>query len=573
MYPWDKTNWQPSVAVAWSPGFESGFRGKIFGGPTKSVIRGGFRINSDYFGEALAVFFDTQNTLGFSSADVIPVNTYNVTNKPAPLFTAFGQSIRTPAFTKLVIPTGVSFPETQPVDMGERIESSMNSNLTTPKEYTWNLTYERQLPAGITMQVSYVGRLGRHLLALEDFMAMNDLVDPGTKMDWFTAATALEKIRQTRPTTATDTSRNKNFAVPTMPYFDNQFPANLASQMDTFYGFCATASSRCIPANFTPTQAIFFIAYNLYGNDWTDVQADLDSQRFEAGLPTKFFQSQYGALDGWSSTSHSIYHGGTFSLRQRFRKNLTWDFNYTMAHSLDNASGLQAAGAYNGAALILNPIQPNRDYANSGFDIRHIVNANAVYSFPFGHGQRFGSHANRFVDGVLGGWQISGVYRFNTGLPLSTPIDDARWATNFEVQSNTTQIANVPVCVDRTTRKLFGCGNTTAAFQSFRNAYPGEVGMRNFLRLPGYVDMDASLIKTFKLDHVHLGENTSLQIRADVFNVANSQHFGAQDLSRTGFGIPQDPAVQNLSPASNFSNFTGIQGTPRFMQIGARIDF
>lgn len=402
---------------------------------------------------------------------------------------------------------------------------------------------------------------------------MNDLVDPKTQMDWYTAATVLEQIRQTRPTTATDNAKNRNFQVPTMAYFDNQFPANLASQMNTFYGFCKTQTSRCIPANFTPTQAIFFIAYNLYGNDWTDVQADLDTQRFGAGLPTLFFQSQYGALDGWSTNSHSNYHGGTLSIRQRFHRNLIWDLNYTFAHSFDNASGVQSSGGFSGSALILNPIQPQRDYAQSGFDIRHIVNVNGVYQLPVGRGQHFGSHMASWIDAVIGGWQVSGVYRFNTGLPLTTPIDDARWATNFEVQSATTQVSAVPVCVDRTTAKLFGCGNTTAAFQSFRNAFPGEIGQRNFLRLPHFMDLDASLAKSFKLNWTKLGENTSLQIRADVFNVANYQAFGALDQSRTGFGIPQDPKVQNLTPPVNFSNFTGIQGSPRFMQIGAQISF
>ena len=557
MYPWDLTDFQPRGAFAWSPSFENGFLHRVFGDATKSVIRGGFSIVSDYFGEALATFFDLNNTLGFSASDSIPVNTYNVTTRPAPAFTGFGQNIRT--FPNLTIPSGVSFPEQQPVNMGERIENTLDSALTTPKEYVWNFTIERQMRAGLTLQLAYIGRMGRHLLAQRDVMAMNDLVDPKSGMDWYTAATALEKIRQTRPPGST--------AVPTMPYFDNIFPATLASDMNTYEGFCKTPTSLCIPSTFTPTQAIFYIARNVYGNDWTDTQADLDSQRFGAGLPTLFFQPQYGALNVWSTVANSNYNGFSVSLRQRYHNSLQWDFNYTYSHSLDDASGLQSAGGYNGAAFIENSIQQSRSYANSGFDLRHVINVNGIYQLPFGRGRAFGQNVGRVLDAFVGGWQLSGVFRWNTGLPLSSPIDDARWATNFEVQSGTSLTRPLDTCVSKNPPKLFGC-NTTFAFQSFRNAYPGEIGMRNFFRLPGFSELDAALDKEFTVT-----EKTKLQLRWEVFNVANSQYFGSLDQSRTGFGIPSDPLVRNLNPPSNFSNFTGIQGAPRFMQIGLRFEF
>ncbi len=67
VYPWDTNNFQPNVSVAWSPNFKSGFLRTLFGADSASVIRGGFRITNDYFGQALAVNFDANNTLGFSS--------------------------------------------------------------------------------------------------------------------------------------------------------------------------------------------------------------------------------------------------------------------------------------------------------------------------------------------------------------------------------------------------------------------------------------------------------------------------------------------------------------------------
>jgi hypothetical protein len=56
-----------------------------------------------------------------------------------------------------------------------------------------------------------------------------------------------------------------------------------------------------------------------------------------------------------------------------------------------------------------------------------------------------------------------------------------------------------------------------------------------------------------------------------VFNVTNTQKMGAFDASRSGFGIPLDPNLNE--PPSNFSNFTNIQGAPRVMQITMRYAF
>jgi len=262
----------------------------------------------------------------------------------------------------------------------------------------------------------------------------------------------------------------------------------------------------------------------------------------------------------------------TISVRQRFRNNLTWDFNYTYSHSLDDASGLQTSGTY-GSAFIVNPIRQRDWYASSDFDIRHIINFNFIYQLPFGRGQYVAHDIGRGLDALIGGWQLAGIVRWNSGLPLGAPFDDARWATNWNVQSNTSLIRPLQPCVTKgganTAPKLFGC-DTTFAYQSFRNAYPGESGARNIFRLPGYVVMDAGLTKTF---HMPYSEKHQLLLRWEVFNVTNTQHFGALDQSRSGYGLRSDVLVRNRKPPTNWSNFTGIQGTPRIMQLGVRYEF
>ena len=88
-------------------------------------------------------------------------------------------------------------------------------------------------------------------------------------------------------------------------------------------------------------------------------------------------------------------------------------------------------------------------------------------------------------------------------------------------------------------------------------------------------------------------EKQKLQIRWEIFNVTNTQRLGPIDGSRTGYGITADPAGRPIgctpgstcvaqagtgsgNPATaptNWSNFTGIQGTPRVMQVGFRFSF
>jgi hypothetical protein len=567
LYRWDKNNFQPRVAVAWSPRFENKLLRSIFGAGGKSVIRGGFAMTNDYYGQSLAVAFDLNNTLGFTGNETISANTYSVmttsTNafNPAPLFTGFNQDART--LPNIPAPTPVVFPATPQVKpaptFSHKIESSLDEGLTAPTNYQFSLTFERELPKGLVIQASYLGRLGRKLLATRDIMALSNLKDPVSKQDWYTGATILEALRQQ------GTAPN---AVPAVPWFENMLGPAFIGQVQA-RGYTA-ANGYAVPAN--ATQAAYIMAYgtnNTDGwlNDWTDLQAEME----KAVGKFMFFNRQWGALSSWGTIANSNYNALTFSVRQRLR-DLSWDLNYTFSHSLDNASGLQTSSTY-GSAFILNPIRPGDNYGHSDFDIRHQININSVFTLPFGRGKRFANGVGRGVDAVIGGWQLSGIWRWNTGAPMFSVYDDQRWATNWNAQSGVFQTARFNPCPTRGTAtvapKLFGC-DPLAAYHSFRNAYPGETGPRNPFRLPGYVNLDMGLSKSFVMP---FNEKHVLQLRWEVFNVTNTQHLSSIDDSRTGWGVVADPALTGALPPDNFSNFTNIQGSPRVMQIGFRYSF
>jgi hypothetical protein len=84
------------------------------------------------------------------------------------------------------------------------------------------------------------------------------------------------------------------------------------------------------------------------------------------------------------------------------------------------------------------------------------------------------------------------------------------------------------------------------------------------------MNIDLGLSKSFTMPW---SERHQLQIRWDVFNVANLQRFGLVDNSRTGIGVARDPALRGLNPPSVWGNFTQIQGAPRVFQVGARYSF
>ncbi len=583
MYSWDKNNFQPRVAAAWTP--DNG----------KTSFRGGFAMTNDYFGQALAVDFDLNSSIGYLENFLNHANSFDVTGSSAhplgPQFTNFGQDVRplvSAAFGPGVIPSSLVLPNALPAlngsVIGERIEQSLDSALHSPTEYTWNFTIERQLPKGGMFSASYIGRAGRGLLARRDVAQFNDLRDPKTGVDWYTAGTALEKLRQKF---GSDAAINQVSTLPPkiQQYFNDLFPAGLAQVINNYEGLpCDSSQTQGgFDCNWSNAQA--FLGYQtsnvgfFSGNDWTDVQAEIDNAlAFTAdpnGDPTamRFMQPQWGALSAWSSIGNSNYNALTLSFRQRL-KALTLDFNYTYAHSLDDASGLQSESGFGNnsggnGAFILNSLRQHENYASSDFDIKHSINADFIWQVPVGRGQAFMPNAGKVTDALVGGWQLSSIIRWNTGLPTGvSPIDESQWATNWEVQSNTTPTTPVHSCPDKPANappKIFGSCNTTAVYQSMRNAYPGESGPRNYLRYPGYFDLDLGLSKSFKMPK----EGHELSIRWDVFNVTNTQ-------SLTGivdFSVSQDPGLNQSAPPPDWGNLFQVQGQPRVMQIGARYSF
>jgi hypothetical protein len=392
-------------------------------------------------------------------------------------------------------------------------------------------------------------------------MQLNNLRDPQSGMTFYEAMNLLVDHRYRR--TPID-------QVPNIPYFQNLFPF---------------AADWWGDPSLTATQASYaWIAFPDLGGagitDYTFVQLLWDDSPTCTTCPfgggparfnNMFYQPQFAALSSFGTVAYSNYNAAQFSLRQRFGNDLTFDINYTLSHSLDSASGLQASTAY-GTAFIVNALDPDQNYASSDFDARHVVNANWLLGIPIGRGKKFLSNSNSLVNGALGGWQLTGIFRWNSGLPIQTPFDASRWATNWNVQSNGVRVRPLQSSPTRNPNpNVFS--DPRAALATFRNARPGEVGDRNVLRAPGYISLDAGLYKNFNMPW----EGHTLQFRWEVFNVTNTQRFDG--LTIADLGLPRDPYLRDLDPGPDFGRFTSTQSplnenkAGRVMQFALRYTF
>jgi len=534
-YEQEWNNFAPRVAAAWSPSFSEGVLKAIFGSKRETVIRGGFGMLYDRIGSRLAVNFDLNNTLGFSSSNAISANTFNVTDTPGPRFNGFDQDLR--SLGGLPIPDKLEFPLKKPADERQRIESTLDDALKTPVNYSWNLSWGRELPHGLFVEASYIGRAARDLLAQRDIMHLNNLVDPKSGMSWYTAAGMLEDHRLKG--TAIDN-------IPAIPFFDNLFP-------------------DFTDEGLTPTQLAYAIAQ---WPDYTYLQAIMDDYGV---MPNMFFHPQYAALMTWSSVAYSDYHAFTLSARERYKEALSVDFNYTFGKSTDNASGLQNTGDW--GALIMNPLDPDSAHALSDFDVTHMINSNWLWALPLGKGRSWLTNAHPVVEGILGGWDLNGIFRWNSGLPAIDPYTNGIWATNWNIMSGVVRqrdprygaTKNPQPDADGSSRAPNLFPDPVYAYKSFRNAlHPGEAQARNIFRLQSYIGLDLGIRKSFSLPY----EGHKVTFMWDVFNVTNTQRLGG-DFGEYGVGL--DPFSSDPEP--NWYTITNIQGSPRVMQFALRYDF
>lgn len=575
-WPMNKANFAPRLSVAYSPGFDSGWLGKLFGGPGQSSVRAGFGMYYDHFGQGIVDGFSQFGSFGLTSTQAAPSNIF--TPDDAPRYT--GRTIVPIG----VLPTpvaSVSYPATpssDPLNGGFTFNSDgIDGRIKTPYSIATDLSIQRQLHGGFTFEAAYVGRYGRHLLQQLDLAEPTDLVDPKSGMDYFTAARLMSQF-------ALAHGEDPTAVIAPIPYFEDLFPSaahnGFSATQNIYTG--ASGSNAC-PSGFSWSNRpgrevgapyrLGLIATNLANGGVSPVCANLP--------PVPFWDPQFSSLFAWSSIGVSSYNAAQFILRHPVSHGLQMDFSYTYSKSMDmgsdtertNAQGTTSTttgGGSNVASYIQNSWNPRLNYAPSDFDTRHVITVNSVYQLPFGKGQALASGAGAWADALIGGWQLSGLGRWTSGLPFSI-IDNTGFTNNFLFNSNMAQTGPIQTGVFQNANgapDVFANPATVAAgiFTNqtpLRFPFPGEAGSRNQLRGPGYFGIDAGLAKSWKIR-----ENMSLKFAWEIFNVTNSVRYDVRT-NAAGTGLLDNGS----SDGPSLGAFSSTLTAPRVQQFSLRLTF
>ena len=115
--------------------------------------------------------------------------------------------------------------------------------------------------------------------------------------------------------------------------------------------------------------------------------------------------------------NRSTYNAGTLKLQQRFTNGLQFLVSYTYGKALDyGGSAASGGGAVGGGQTVTNM---DAWHGPSGYDVRHRAVVSYVYQLPFGQGRRWMSDAGGVIEGIIGGWQLSGITTMTTGRPFT----------------------------------------------------------------------------------------------------------------------------------------------------------
>jgi hypothetical protein len=618
-YNFEKSDFSPRVSIAYSPRPGSGLLKKLFGENDKTVIRAGFSRVYDRAGFALLNTSDSVGAAGLTTTLQNPCCTFGVTGaEDLPRITGIN------AIPKTNI-NGVQFLQDPPAPGWPQVPGSTaqanlwanDDTLKTPHAYAVDLSVGRELPKRFSLQVSYVGRFGHRLLTQRDLNQPLDIVDPKTGIDYYTAAAAMSNLARkfasanlTGPspcgtanfyqaciTPAQIGSVTATMLGPSAQYWVDMLPALRSGAMqyqDLFTGF--------IPSTKSTTDGLLQTVFDLYYNPALSVigdeivgLADIDSygglgDNSGSGVPYffngpnsqlpglcpgtfcqsgKFLSNQAFSMYGWSSIGTSSYHALQVSLRKQFSHGMQFDFNYTFSKSIDITSAASRVGfsvyGYQNIGLVgtrlANAYSPNLARAVSDYDLTHQMNLNWIADIPVGKGRAVAPDAHGILEGVIGGWQLSGLARWTSGFPFS--VDGGqRWPTNWFLTAIAEMTARPKTGVFKQNGSVNVFADPAGAQEDFTLPVPGQVGSRNILRGDGYASWDMSLGKRWKMPW----ENNSLQFRWEVFNVPNLTRFNAQ-------GVGSSLLTSLTQSPGSFGAYTSLLTQPRVMQFDLRYEF
>ncbi len=248
---------------------------------------------------------------------------------------------------------------------------------------------------------------------------------------------------------------------------------------------------------------------------------------------------QFAGIISERYDGRSVYNSGQLRVERRFAQGYTVNLSYTFSKLIEEVS-------------LLNPTDTQLERRISGDDYPHRLVISGIYELPFGKRRHFFSDAGRLLDLLVGGFQLQGIYQYQSGHPLALGNvayfrDPSELETN--INSNTVSTAGNPSRVVFDTSGFFSPGVDIRLRNNVRT-FPS--------RLSGFRSMPISQFDFSVFKNINFTETTRLQLRAEFLNATNTSQFGEPNLDPT---------------SSNFGRVTNQVNLPRNIQVAIRFVF
>lgn len=263
----------------------------------------------------------------------------------------------------------------------------------------------------------------------------------------------------------------------------------------------------------------------------------------------------FTGIEGSSNAGMMIYHGAQVRLEHRYSNGLYLLNAFSYSRTIDNASGHLDTPNNDNSRVNLANLKGERGQSAYNQPLNDTLTA--IWDLPYGRGRHWGGSANRAMQTVAGGWQFSVIETATSGQPVNLIYSEP---SQFDVSDLLNYRPNVTgnpksprgLWVKKPT-SLTGYLSTTAVTVPTDVSQPYGNAGRNSFRDNAFYQTNAGLHKEFPL----WSETSSLDFRAEAFNLLNNVNYTAPDSNR-----------QNGS----FGNITGYF-PPRQLQLALKLNF
>jgi len=285
-----------------------------------------------------------------------------------------------------------------------------------------------------------------------------------------------------------------------------------------------------------------------------------------SALPLDFLRPYqgFGNISYIEPSSSSNYHSLQTSINRRFSKGLLLGVTYTWSKAL-GTQGQDLPGINSFGAPRIDNNNRVANYGPQDFDRRHNFNVNWVYELPK-------ATSNKALGYLANDWQISGIYRYQTGAPYNVGFNIPGLSGYGVTGTQQIEGGRIVVVGDP------GSGTSSDPYRQFNVAAFTTPGLgskglesgRNFLYRAPINSWDLSLSKEFKIK-----ERAKFEIRLDAFNALNHTQFDGVNSTLNVTSLTNPTPTNLASETGNRNGFGSINSVrpPRNMQLSARFQF